>query len=52
MNTEDHLGRAAKCLLLAVEGPDREEQAAMLNMAQACLDKLEQTRTAIVSLAG
>jgi hypothetical protein len=44
MNMENHLSRAAKCLLLAVEGPDPEEQAAMLNMAQACLDKLEQAR--------
>jgi hypothetical protein len=41
---ENHLLHAAKWLLLAVESADPDEQAAILNAAQARLKESERTR--------
>jgi hypothetical protein len=45
MDREDHLSRAAECLLLAVESVEPQEQRAMLEMSQLWLERLEQTRS-------
>jgi hypothetical protein len=44
MDTENHLGRAAECLLLAVKSAEPHEQLAMLELTQVWLQRSEQTR--------
>jgi hypothetical protein len=44
MDTENHLSRAADCLLQVVESAEPHEQLAMLELAQVWLQRSEQTR--------
>jgi hypothetical protein len=52
MSTEDHLSRAAECLLLAVESVGRREQRGMLELAQVWLQRSEQSRNSSLSPRG
>jgi hypothetical protein len=44
MDTEDHLSRAAECLLQAVETAEPHEQLAMLELAEVWLQRSERIR--------
>jgi hypothetical protein len=51
MDTENHLSRAAECLLLAVESAEPHEQLAMLELTEVWLQRSEQTRNGSDELA-